>query len=104
MDATGELSQLRKRVVELAGCFGEELCDRLVAFRPAARETKHQGQPHETLLGTVVEVAFDPLLLPVRSSRNCAAARDLEVEDLSTHLGLEPLAVDGERSGVDGGP
>src|SRR4051794_20922939 len=58
-------------------------------------QAKGEGQGHETLLGAIVEVAFDPLSLGV-AGRDDPGSRRLDLVELSLDLGLKSRIVGGE--------
>src|SRR3954447_7871088 len=58
-------------------------------------QAKGEGQGHETLLGAIVEVAFDPFSLGV-PGRDDPRSRRLYLFELSLDLGLKSRIVGGE--------
>ena len=90
MDAAGEFAELGEGGLRIGRRLVQaELRGRVeVVAEARSCQAQGQGQRHETLLGTVVEVAFDPLSLRV-PGRDDPRPRRLDLVELGLDLGLE---------------
>ena len=98
VDAAGELAELGEGGLRLGrGLVEAELRGRVEVVAEARPcQAQRERQRYETLLGAVVEVAFDPLSLGV-PGRDDPRPRRLDLVELGLDLGLESGVVGGER-------
>src|SRR5262249_43084787 len=100
MDATSELTQLDKRLLECSDVCAEHRCGSLVSvlsrFSPRSLESKQQR--HELLLCTVVKVSLYLLPFPL-PGLDQASARLAHLFQLSLQLRLQASVLQGHPHG-----
>ena len=96
MDPASELAQLGEASLQLGPGPIQHLGHiRRIVIESGSRQLEGQGEGHESLLSTVVEVALDPPALGVAGSDD-PGPRRLDGIELDANLRLEPLVLEGE--------
>ncbi len=97
MNSVRELAKLGDRSAQLGLGLVEAPREFLVliGFELRPQEAQREREPDQTLLGAVVEVAFQPAALGVARFDD-ASTRGAEILELRAHFGLETLVLERE--------
>jgi hypothetical protein len=92
VDPVGQLSEFAEGRLRVVGRLGEQRSGLAVAvgLGPGAGQSEVVGEGQQSLLGAIVQVAFQPAPLGV-ASLDDADAGGSQVVELSQDLGLEPF-------------